>query len=133
MATKTKAVRKATTDPATKLMKAAEVLVNPDPNAIKLAYDPKAKRPFLLACVTCQKPIRRSDNAPGHTCFSCDQAAAHSAKAPKGVAQPAEAKTVEPVKATPKTRKSSSNPRVLANRMVMARAKAIADRSQADA
>jgi hypothetical protein len=53
-----KAAPKTTTDPATKLMKAAEALVNPDPNAIKLAYDPKAPRPFLLACATCQKPIR---------------------------------------------------------------------------
>jgi hypothetical protein len=96
-----------------------------DPKAVKVAYDPTTPRPWKLHCVGCEKPIRRADRAPGHSCFKCDVAA----KTPKTAVAVKAAVPVAPAK----TRKVSQNPRVLANRMVMARARIIADRSQADA
>ena len=103
-----------------------------DPKATFVAYDPKGKRPFKLHCAACSKPIMRADRAPGHKCFGCIQAAkARPAKV--AAADAAEAKNVAAVKAAPKARKPSQNPRVLANRMVTERAKAIADRAKADA
>jgi hypothetical protein len=102
-----------------------------DSKATFVAYDPKGKRPFKLHCADCSKPIMRADRAPGHKCFACIRAGkARPAKV--AAADAAEAKNVAAV-AAPKTRKATQNPRVLANRMVTARAKAIADRSKADA
>lgn len=103
-----------------------------DPKATFVAYDPKGKRPFKLHCAGCAKPIMRADRAPGHKCFACIRAAkARPAKV--AAADAAEDENVAAVKAAPKARKASQNPRVLANRMATAPAKAIADRSKADA
>jgi len=129
----------------TKAPKVAAVAVDADgfaiidPKAIKPAYDPKAPRPWKLHCSTCQKPVWRASRAPD-TCYACDRTAAKPAKVTP--AQTAKANKLEGATAggilnvatgeltpvgKPKPSKSQ-NPRVAANKMVMDRAKAIADR-----
>lgn len=138
MATRTKAPKVAAPT-VTDLVNAAEVLMTVDadgyaiidPTATKLDFDPKVKRPWKLHCVSCQKPIRRADNAPGHTCAACDTAALKAAKAPKAaVAVVAVATAPAPAKAP---RSKSQNPRVLANAMVTKLAIDIAARTDATA
>jgi hypothetical protein len=60
-------------------------------------------------------------------CYQCWATMARADKVAKPVA------VLVAVKAAPKARKPSQNPRVLANRMVTARAKAIAARANAEA
>lgn len=166
MATRTKAAQKATTEPVTDRITAAEAQVNSHPfkiaaqgedpamlaanikaiqakaaerapkvtapasATVHLPYDPKAKNDVKVACKDCGKTIFRADSAPTHSCFKC-LTARQAQKAAIATADAVEAANIE--KAAPKARKAGQNPRVLANRMVTTRAKAIADRSKADA
>ena len=92
MATNTQSPAKGATDGAVD----ADGFAIIDPTAVKVAYDAKTPRPFKLHCDRCGKAIVRADRAPGHRCFKC--VSASKAKAPKVVAQPTEAKAVEPVR-----------------------------------